>query len=81
MDCEGACPYRRVMTTSFTADLARELTDRCAELVRGRKVVLVGGVLAGATRRVRQLRAWGADAVLVIADGVGTGELPSNVSG
>lgn len=77
MDCEGACPYRRVMTTSSTADLARELTDRCAELVRGRKVVLVGGVLAGATRRVRQLAAWGADAVLVIADGVGTGELPA----
>ncbi len=65
------------MTTSSTADLAQQLTDRCAELVRGRKVVLVGGVLAGATRRVRQLRAWCADAVLVIADGVGTGELPA----
>ncbi len=64
------------MTTPSTEDLARGLTDRCAELVRGRKVVLVGGVLAGATRRVRQLRGWGAEAVLVVADGVGTGELP-----
>jgi hypothetical protein len=65
------------MTTPPTADLAQELTDRCAELVRGRKIVLVGGVLAGATRRVRQLRGWGAEAVLVVADGVGTGELPT----
>jgi ATP-grasp domain len=65
------------MTPSSTADLAQELTDRCAALVSGRKVILVGGVLAGATRRVRQLRDWGAEAVLVVADGVGTGELPT----
>ena len=65
------------MTTPSTADLAQELTDRCAELVRGRKVVLVGGVLAGSTRRVRQLLGWGVESVLVIADGVGTGELPA----
>ena len=71
------CPYRRVMTASSTADLASQLVERCAELVRGRKVVLVGGVLAGSTRRARQLREWGAEAVLVVADGVGTGELPT----
>jgi hypothetical protein len=65
------------MTPASTPDVAQDLTNRCAELVRGRKVVLVGGVLAGATRRVRQLREWGADAVLVVADGVGTGELPT----
>lgn len=64
------------MTTSSAADLATKLVESCAEIVRGRKVVLVGGVLAGATRRVRQLRDWGAEAVLVVADGIGTGELP-----
>ncbi len=64
------------MTVSSTADLASKLTDRCTALVRGRKVVLVGGVLAGATPRVRQLRGWGASDVLVLAQGVGTGELP-----
>ena len=64
------------MTASTTSDLARELTDRCTALVRGRKVVLVVGVLAGATPRVRQLRRWGASDVLVLAQGVGTGEIP-----
>jgi len=64
------------MTATSSPDLATRLVERCAGLVRGRRVVLVGGVLAGATRRVRQLRDWGAEAVLVIADGVGTGELP-----
>ena len=54
----------------------RELTDRCAALVAGRKVVIVGGVAAGATSKVRQLRQWGASDVLVIAQGVGTGALP-----
>jgi hypothetical protein len=76
VDYEGACPYGRVMTASPTEDLEANLVERCAQLVRGRKVILVGGVLAGAPRRVRQLRGWGAEAVLVVADGVGTGELP-----
>jgi hypothetical protein len=77
MVSERAVPYRRVMTTSPTGDLAQELTDRCTALVKGRKVVLVGGVLAGATPRVRQLRRWGAGDVLVLAQGIGTGELPT----
>ena len=64
------------MTASPTADQARELTDRCTGLVDRRKVVLVGGVLAGTTPRVRQLRQWRASDVLVVAQGVGTGELP-----
>ena len=64
------------MTVPPTADLARALIDRCTALVRGRKVVLVGGVLAGATLRVRRLRGWGASDVLVLAQGIGTGELP-----
>ncbi len=64
------------MTASPTEDLEANLVERCAQLVRGRKVILVGGLLAGAPRRVRQLRGWGAEAVLVVADGVGTGELP-----
>ena len=65
------------MAASSTADLATRLVARCADLIRERKVILVGGVLAGATRRVRQLRGWGAEAVLVVADGVGTGDLPA----
>ena len=76
VDGERTDPYRRVMTVPSTTDPTTRLAERCAELVRGRKVVLVGGVLAGATRRVRQLREWGAEAVLVVADGTGTGELP-----
>lgn len=58
-------------------DAGAALVRRCTDLVRGRRVVLVGGVLAGSTQRVRQLRAFGAAGVLVLADGVGTGELPS----
>jgi hypothetical protein len=64
------------MTASATAGAARALTDRCAALVDRRRLVLVGGVAAGATNKVRQLRQWGASDVLVLAQGVGTGELP-----
>lgn len=47
-------------------------------LVEGRKVVLAGGLVAGATTRVQRLRALGADRVLVVAGGAGTGELPAH---
>ncbi|HET7476393.1 MAG TPA: hypothetical protein VFJ97_10300 [Dermatophilaceae bacterium] len=56
---------------------AQELVQRCTDLVRGRRVVLVGGVLAGSTRRVQQLRSFGAADVLVVAEGLGTGGLPT----
>ncbi len=52
------------------------LTERCAALVRGRRVVVVRGVAASATELVRQLVGFGATDVLIVAQGVGTGELP-----
>jgi hypothetical protein len=42
----------------------------------GRSIVLVGDVAAGATPRVAALRALGADRILVVATGRGTGPLP-----
>jgi len=42
----------------------------------GRSIVLVGDVAAGATLRVTALRALGADRILVVATGRGTGPLP-----
>ena len=53
-----------------------EFVDRLAPLVRGRRVVLLSGVLAGAAPRVSRLRAMGAERVLVLAAGTGTGPLP-----
>lgn len=59
-----------------TAAAAADLVTRCTALVAGRDVVLVVAVVAGVTDRVRQLRAFGARRVLVVAENVGTGELP-----
>lgn len=56
-------------------ELTRRLVESCAALVRGRRVVIVAGVLAGATREVRQLAGWGAGPFLVVASTRGTGEL------
>ncbi len=53
-----------------------DLNARVTRLVRGRRVVIVGGVAAGATRRVDQLRSYGAQRLLVLARGAGTGPLP-----
>jgi hypothetical protein len=54
------------------------LVDRCAALVAGRKVVVVGGVAAAFTPLAREVRGFGATAVLVVANGTGTGELPGD---
>jgi hypothetical protein len=45
-------------------------------LVEGRKIVLAGGLVAGATGRVKRFRELGADQTLVVAGGLGTGDLP-----
>jgi len=65
-------------TSPSEADVAAALGERCAALVRGRRTVVVGGVAAGFTELVRQLVAFGATDVLLVAQGVGTGELPSD---
>ncbi|MDQ3782349.1 MAG: hypothetical protein M3349_05350 [Actinomycetota bacterium] len=56
---------------------AETLIARCAAVVGGRKIVVVGGVLAGWTQFIRQIRGYGATQVLVVAQGTGTGELPT----
>ncbi|MDF8263242.1 hypothetical protein [Luteipulveratus flavus] len=60
---------------------AEQITDRLQELaasaVAGRRVVIVCGVLAGATGRIEALRRNGASDVLVLALGTGTGDLPA----
>lgn len=53
-----------------------DLNARVTKLVRGRRVIIVGGFAASATRRVEQLRSYGAQRLLVLARGVGTGPLP-----
>lgn len=52
------------------------LIARVTQLVRGRRVIIVGGFAASATRRVRLLRSYGAQRLLVLARGGGTGPLP-----
>ena len=52
---------------------ARELLRA---LVTGRRVILAGAPLAGSTLRVEQLRSLGADRCFVVANGIGTGDLP-----
>jgi hypothetical protein len=47
-------------------------------LVAGRRVVFGGGPLAGATRQVRLVRELGATSCLVVAGGLGTGDLPGD---
>jgi ATP-grasp domain len=45
--------------------------------VTGRKVICAFEVLAGLTQAVSKLRRWGAQRPLLLADGVGTGPLPT----
>ena len=52
------------------------MIEALSSFVRNRRVVLVGGPLVGATALVKRLRALGAERVLVIASGVGTGDQP-----
>src|SRR5579864_7575375 len=51
--------------------------DLLRPLFKGRRVILAGMVLAGATPIVDMLRRLGADRCLVVATGLGTGPLPS----
>ena len=54
-----------------------ELRDVLASAFAGRLVVLAGGPVAGATGRVANLRALGAQRCLVLGAGRGTGALPA----
>ena len=65
-------------TSPSQPEVAATLGERCAAFVRGRRVIVVGGVAAAATVLVRQLVRFGAGDVLVVAEGVGTGEVPGD---
>jgi hypothetical protein len=51
--------------------------DLLRPIIGGRKLIICGLSLAGATRGVKSMRALGSDRCLVIANGTGTGPLPS----
>jgi hypothetical protein len=59
-----------------TADLGSWERHLCAPLT-GRKVISAFELLAGMTGTVAKLRRWGTERPLLIADGIGTGTLPS----
>jgi hypothetical protein len=50
--------------------------EQVSELVRGRAIIMVGGPLAALTPRVEMARRLGADAILAIGHGRGTGDVP-----
>jgi len=52
------------------------LEGAMASWVGGKKIVLAGGVVAGTTPRVAQLRRLGAERVLIVGSSIGTGALP-----
>jgi len=56
--------------------VALTLIERCTRLMRWRRIIVVGSVAAMYTDQVRDLLGYGATEVLVIAQGLGTGELP-----
>jgi hypothetical protein len=53
------------------------LWTRLTEPFRGRPVIVAFKVLASTTGQVQRLKEWGADRPLVIANGLGTGTMPS----
>lgn len=57
--------------------ITRHIQELSAQLVRGRRIVVICAVLAGATSRVAALKADGAGDVLVLCLGQGTGDLPA----
>jgi len=57
-------------------EMAATVQARLAEIFGGRSVVLAGGVLAGSLPAVTELRAAGAEQILLIPTTVGTGPLP-----
>ena len=58
-------------------EVSARLVDRCAELVAGRMVIVVGGVAAAFTQLVRDASRLRRREILVVAQGTGTGELPA----
>lgn len=58
-------------------ELVEQIDAAVRELVRGRRVVIVCTVLAGATRFVTQLRSYRADEILVLGLTRGTGPTPT----
>ena len=63
--------YADVMT-----DVIGQVRDAVVDVFGGRRVVCIGGVLAGAGPLVAELRAAGASRVLLMPSSVGTGPLP-----
>ncbi|YAL82286.1 hypothetical protein ACMYYO_10125 [Dermacoccaceae bacterium W4C1] len=59
-------------------DVITSVTDQVVAQIRGRDVIVVCPVLAGATRHVQQLRSYGAGRILVLSLSQGTGELPQD---
>jgi hypothetical protein len=57
--------------------IAARLTDTVRGLVEGRKVILAGALVAPATPLLRALHGLGAGPCLIVATGIGTGEMPS----
>lgn len=53
--------------------------DLLRPIIGGRKLIICGLSLAGVTRWIKSMRALGSDRCLVIANGMGTGPLPSEV--
>lgn len=52
--------------------------DLLRPIIGGRKLIICGQSLAGVTRWIKSMRALGSDRCLVVANGVGTGPLPSD---
>ena len=59
-------------------EIAERLTGMVRGRIEGRKVILAGTLLAPATMLLRALEALGAGPFLIVATGLGTGDLPSD---
>ena len=68
MEADGSDPA--------TATVVARLTEMARSLVAGRRIILAGFPVAGATPTVAQLQALGAESCLLVAPFVGTGDLP-----
>lgn len=68
MEADGSDPA--------TATVVARLTEMARSLVAGRRIIVAGFPVAGATPTVAQLQALGAESCLLVAPFVGTGDLP-----